>query len=104
VHARIPVCGLIARYNDTKLPEGPDKSPLLMLNLLAKRIRMQGFIISDYNARMPEFYRDMPVWLREGRIKTREDIVEGIENTPKAFLGMLEGKNFGKLIVQVAPL
>jgi NADPH-dependent curcumin reductase len=104
VHARIPVCGLIARYNDTKLPEGPDKSSLLMLNLLAKRIRMQGFIISDYNARMPEFYRDMPVWLREGRIKTREDIVEGIENTPKAFLGMLEGKNFGKLIVQVAPL
>jgi NADPH-dependent curcumin reductase CurA len=104
VHARIPLCGLIARYNEAKLPEGPDKSPLLMLNLLAKRIRMQGFIISDYNARMPEFYRDMPVWLREGRIKTREDIVEGIENTPQAFLGMLEGKNFGKLIVQVAPL
>lgn len=104
VHARIPVCGLIARYNEASLPEGPDKSPLLMLNLLAKRIRMQGFIISDYNARMPEFYRDMPGWLREGKIKTREDIVEGIENTPQAFLGLLEGKNFGKLIIQVAAL
>jgi NADPH-dependent curcumin reductase CurA len=102
--ARVPLCGMIARYNEAKLPEGPDRSPLMMLAMLAKRIRMQGFIVGDYNARMPEFLRDMPSWLREGRVKTREDIVEGIENTPTAFLGMLEGKNFGKLIVQVAAL
>jgi NADPH-dependent curcumin reductase CurA len=104
VFARVPLCGLIARYNETKLPEGPDRSPLLLVAMLTKRIRMQGFIVGDYNARMPEFLRDMPGWLREGRIKTREDIVDGIENTVSTFLGMLEGKNFGKTLVQVAAL
>jgi NADPH-dependent curcumin reductase CurA len=104
VFARVPLCGLVARYNEAKLPEGPDRSPAMMLAILAKRIRMQGFIVGDYYPRMAEFLRDMPVWLREGRIKTREDIVDGFEKTPTAFLGMLEGKNFGKLIIQVAPL
>jgi len=101
VHARVPICGLIARYNADRLPEGPDRSPLLMLGMLAKRVRMQGFIVSDYNARMPEFLRDMSQWLREGRVKTREHIVKGLDNAPQALLGLLEGKNFGKLLIEL---
>ncbi|WP_296447358.1 NADP-dependent oxidoreductase [Rhodoferax sp. UBA5149] len=101
--ARVPLCGLIAHYNATALPEGPDRSPLLMRNLLTKRIRMQGFIIfDDYGHRYPEFAKDMSQWLASGQIKVREDIVDDLENAPQAFIGLLEGKNFGKLIVRVA--
>jgi NADPH-dependent curcumin reductase CurA len=101
--ARVPVCGLIAQYNATALPEGPDRSPLLMRTLLTKRIRMQGFIIfDDYGHRYPEFAKDMSQWLATGKIKFREDITDGLENAPQAFIGLLEGKNFGKLIVRVA--
>jgi NADPH-dependent curcumin reductase CurA len=101
--ARVPVCGLIAHYNATSLPVGPDRSPLLMQTLLTKRIRMQGFIIfDDYGPRYPEFAKDMGLWLKQGKITFREDIVDGLENAPKAFIGLLQGKNFGKLIVRVA--
>ncbi len=101
--ARVPVCGLIAHYNATSLPDGPDRSPVLMRNLLTKRIRMQGFIIfDDYGHRYPEFAKDMSQWLAAGKIKVREDITDGLENAPQAFVGLLEGKNFGKLIVRVA--
>ena len=100
--ARIPVCGLIARYNASDLPPGPDRLPLLQTTLLTKRVRMQGYIITDYNARIDEFRRDMPQWVKEGRVKSREDVVEGLENAPQAFLGLLEGKNFGKLVVKVS--
>ena len=100
--ARIPVCGLIARYNATSLPAGPDRLPLLMMTTLAKRLRIQGFIITDYAARVGEFHRDMTQWVREGRVKSREDIVTGLENAPAAFLGMLEGRNFGKLVIKVS--
>ena len=101
--ARVPVCGLIAHYNDTALPEGPDRSPLLMRTLLTKRIRMQGFIIfDDYGHRYPEFLKDMGQWLTEGKVRFREDMVDGLENAPQAFIGLLEGKNFGKLVVRVA--
>ncbi len=101
--ARVPVCGLIANYNTTALPDGPDRSPLLMRTLLTKRIRMQGFIIfDDYGPRYPEFVNDMGPWLKQGKVTFREDIVEGLENAPHAFIGLLEGKNFGKLIVRVA--
>lgn len=66
--ARVPVCGLISQYNATALPDGPDRSPLLIRTLLAKRIRMQGFIIfDDYGPRYPEFARDMRQWLRAGQ-------------------------------------
>ena len=100
--ARIPVCGLIAHYNATGLPPGPDRTPLLMAALLTKRIRMQGFIISqDYGHRHGEFLQAMSAWVREGRVKVREDLVEGLENAPTAFLGLLEGRNFGKLVVRV---
>jgi NADPH-dependent curcumin reductase CurA len=101
--ARVPVCGLIAHYNETALPEGPDRSPVLMRTLLTKRIRMQGFIIfDDYGHRYPEFAKDMSQWVGDGKIKVHEDCVEGLENAPLAFIGLLEGKNFGKLIVRVA--
>ena len=101
--ARVPVCGLIADYNSTTMPDGPDRSPLLMRTVLTKRIRMQGFIIfDDYGHRYPEIAKDMGGWLKQGKVTFREDIIDGLENAPQAFIGLLEGKNFGKLIVQVA--
>ena len=100
--ARIPVCGLIAHYNDTALADGPDRLALLMRTVLTKRLKIQGFIIfDDYAHRYDEFARDMTQWLANGQIKYREDLVEGLENAPQAFIGLLEGKNFGKLVIRV---
>ena len=104
VGARIPLCGFIANYNDEKLPPGPNRLPLLQSTLLQKRIRMQGFIILDhYGPRYADFRRDMDAWIKAGTVKMREDIVAGLENAPRAFLGLLEGRNFGKLIISTAP-
>ena len=103
VGARVPLCGMIAHYNDTALPPGPDRLGLLTRTLLVKRIKMQGFIIfDDYGHRYGEFFTQMSEWLAKGQIKFREDIVDGLENAPQAFIGLLEGKNFGKLVVRVA--
>jgi NADPH-dependent curcumin reductase CurA len=100
--ARIPVCGLIAHYNDTALAEGPDRLALLMRTVLTKRLKIQGFIIfDDYAHRYDEFARDMGQWLANGQINYREDLVDGLENAPQAFIGLLEGKNFGKLVIRV---
>ncbi len=100
--ARIPVCGLIAHYNDTQVPPGPDRLPQLMRMTLTKRLRIQGFIVWDFREQLPDFLRDVGAWLREGKIKYREDIVEGLEKAPEAFIGLLKGENFGKLIVKIA--
>lgn len=101
--ARVPVCGLVSRYNDTEPPSGPDRLGLLMSTVLRKRIRMQGFIIwQDYGMRWEEFHAPMSAWLDEGRVKVLEDIVSGLENAPEALIGLLEGHNFGKVVVQVA--
>ena len=101
--ARIPVCGLIANYNDTALPPGPDRLGLLPRTLLIKRIKMQGFIIfDDYAHHYGEFFGEMSQWLKDGKIKFREDVVDGLENSPQAFIGLLEGKNFGKLVVRLS--
>ncbi len=101
--ARVPVCGLVASYNADRLPEGPDRSPLILGAVLTKRLRMQGFIIfDDYGPRLPEFLRAMTPWVAEGKVKYREDVVSGLERAPEALIGMLEGKNFGKVVVQVA--
>ena len=101
--ARIPVCGLIAHYNDTTLPPGPDRLGLLTRTLLIKRIKMQGFIIfDDYAHHYGEFFGEMSQWLKDGKIKFREDVVDGLENAPQAFIGLLEGKNFGKLVVRLS--
>ena len=98
--ARVPVCGVVAQYNATGLPDGPDRLPLLLETILKKRLRMQGFIIfDDYGHRYDEFYRDMSAWYADGRIKYREQQVQGLENAPEAFIGLLEGRNFGKLVV-----
>ena len=100
--ARIPLCGLIANYNLSSLPEGPDRTPILLSNVLVKRLKVQGFIIFDYQPRYPEFLKEMTPWVTEGKISYREDVTEGLENAPNAFIGLLEGKNFGKLVVHVA--
>ena len=101
--ARVPVCGLIAQYNAHEAPPGPDRMPLLQRTLLTKRVRMQGFIVfDDYGDRHSEFAKAMAPWVREGKVKFREDVVEGLEQAPEAFIGLLEGRNFGKLVVQVA--
>lgn len=103
VSARVPVCGLIANYNDTALPPGPDRLGLLARTLLTRRIKMQGFIIfDDYGHRYGEFLPQMSQWLQEGKIKFREDIVDGLDQAPQAFIGLLKGDNFGKLVVRVA--
>lgn len=102
-HARVPLCGLIASYNATSVPQGPDRLGLLTRTLLTKRIKMQGFIIfDDYGPRYNEFVVPMMSWLKTGQIKFREDMVDGLENAPQAFMGLLEGKNFGKLVIRVA--
>jgi hypothetical protein len=101
--ARVPVCGLVAAYNATELPPWPDRLGLLVGTLLRQRIKMQGFIVfDDYGPRWSEFAGAMGKWVREDNIQVCEDIVFGLENAPEAFIGLLEGKNFGKLVIQLA--
>ena len=100
--ARVPVCGLIAWYNEPAPPPGPDLRPELMRVILRKQLRIQGFIISQNMGRYKSFVADMTQWIAEGKIAYREDIVEGLENAPRAFMGLLKGENFGKLVVKVA--
>ena len=102
--ARVPVCGFIAHYNSSSPSPCEDLRSQLLATVLQKRVRMQGFIILDHYAdRFEEFRRDMGRWLDAGRVKLREDRVDGLEQAPAAFIGLLEGRNFGKLIVDVAP-
>lgn len=96
VGARIPLVGLISQYNATEPPPGPNLFPLLI-----KRATIQGFLVSDHFPRTGDFVLDVSGWIKDGRIKYREDVVAGIENAPEAFLGLFQGKNFGKLIVKV---
>ncbi|HEX3443499.1 MAG TPA: NADP-dependent oxidoreductase [Chthoniobacterales bacterium] len=100
--ARVPVCGLIAHYNDTELPSEPNQVPLLMRAILTRRLTVRGFIRGDFLDQQAAFFEDMSRWIRENRIKYREDIVEGLENAPRAFLKLFRGENFGKLLVKVA--
>ncbi len=102
VGARIPVCGLVSRYNATKLPDGPDRLSVLMGTILVKRIKVQGFIIfDDYGHRYDEFTLAMTEMLDTEKIHYREQVVDGLESAPEAFIGMLEGQNFGKLVIKV---
>lgn len=95
--ARIPLCGLITQYNAVEPPAGPNLAPILVNRALIK-----GFIVSDHVDRTPDFLRDTVQWMREGRLRYREDVVEGLANAPRAFIGLLEGRNFGKLLVRVS--
>ncbi len=101
-HARVPVCGLMSLYGGAPSAAAVDRLPALTRALLVKRIRMQGFIIFDYEGRQNEFLGPMRAWLAEGKVKFREDVVDGLENAPQAFMGLLKGENFGKLVVKVA--
>ncbi|PYO58920.1 MAG: NADP-dependent oxidoreductase [Candidatus Rokuibacteriota bacterium] len=97
LNARIPLCGLISEYNAVEPPSGPNWRPLLINRALIK-----GFIVSDHVNRMGDFLADCSRWVREGKLKYREDVVVGLENAPEAFIGLLQGKNFGKLLVRVS--
>jgi len=100
--ARIPVCGLISMYNATSLSPGPIFLPHMMRATLTKRLTFRGFIVSDFFGHYGDFMHDVSAWVGEGRIKYREDAVDGLENAPRALIGLLRGENFGKLLVRVA--
>ena len=102
VHARVPVCGVVAWYNLATLPEAVDRTPALMTLILRRRLKLQGFIIFDHFKRMPAFYAEMSAWVREGHVKYREEILEGLERAPQGLIGLLRGENFGKLVVHVS--
>jgi NADPH-dependent curcumin reductase CurA len=95
--ARIVACGMISQYNLEK-PEGIHN----LINVVGNRVHMQGFIVSDHMDRLSEFHAEMGGWLKDGSVKYREDITEGIANAPAAFVGMLKGENFGKAVVEIA--
>jgi hypothetical protein len=95
--ARVPLCGLVAQYNDVQLQPGPD-----WRQLLVRRVLVQGFIVSDHFAEMQGFWQEVPPAVKAGKIKYREDIVKGLDKAPEAFIGLLKGRNFGKLLVQVS--
>ncbi|QNB08927.1 NADP-dependent oxidoreductase [Herbaspirillum frisingense] len=102
IHARVPVCGLIAHYNGATLAT---ESAAFLRRVLTQRIRVQGFIIFDYYVNRPDLYvafqKEVGTWLKEGKLHYREDVVQGLENAPEAFMGLLQGKNFGKLVVKL---
>jgi NADPH-dependent curcumin reductase len=101
--ARVPVCGLVATYNATSPAPGPDQVPALMTAILKRSLTVRGFIQTEFAADlMPEFLERATPLVRDGRLQYREDIVDGLRNAPEAFIGMLEGRNFGKLLVRVS--
>jgi NADPH-dependent curcumin reductase len=100
--ARLPICGLIAHYNATGLPTGVDRVPLLLRQVLTKRLTLRGFLVFDFANQQPDFLAEVGPLVHDGRIKYREDIVEGLENAPRALIGLLRGENFGKVIVRVS--
>jgi NADPH-dependent curcumin reductase CurA len=98
-HGRVVACGSISRYNDAE----PSPGPRNMFLVVTKRLRIEGFIIRDHYDRFGEFVAEASEWVRDGRLRYRETVVNGIENAPKAFLGLLRGENIGKMLVKVGP-
>ena len=101
-YARVPICGRIANYNQTEPPPGPNLVPRLMGLTLVRRLMIRGFIVFDHADREPDFLRDVGAWIRSGELVYKEDVVEGLEQAVPAFQGLLQGKNFGKLLVRVS--
>ncbi|MBD3625837.1 MAG: NADP-dependent oxidoreductase [Rhodobacteraceae bacterium] len=101
VHGRIPLCGAVAWYEGGSDADH-DQLPAAWRGLLTNRLTVGGFIIADHYDRFPEFLKEVAPLVSAGKIAYREDIAEGLENAPEAFLGMLKGKNFGKQLVRVA--
>jgi NADPH-dependent curcumin reductase CurA len=96
---RVVACGAISQYNATELPQGPRN----LFLLVTKRLRMEGFIISDHTDRLPAFLAEVAPWVRDGSVRYRETVVEGIERAPEAFIGLLAGENVGKMLVKIGP-
>ena len=96
-HARVVICGAISQYNNTT----PVKGPSNYLSLLVNRARMEGMVVFDYVDRFPQAARDIAAWIAAGKLKSREDIVEGLETFPETLLKLFSGENFGKLILKV---
>jgi NADPH-dependent curcumin reductase CurA len=102
-NARVPVCGLIAHYNDTELPPGPDRVPLLMRQVLTRRLLVQGFLIFDHFATGREaFVAQMSRWVDENRITVHETFLTGLPSAPQGLIDLLAGRHLGKVIVQVS--
>jgi NADPH-dependent curcumin reductase CurA len=101
--ARVPVCGVISSYNDTELPKGGDLSPVILRTALVKRLTIRGFLVFDFAEHQAEALSSLSGWIREGRLKYKEDIVDGLDQAPQAFIGLLKGENFGKQIVRLSP-
>ena len=93
------ICGQISQYNLTE----PELAPRNLRFLLVKRARMEGLIVFDYASRYEEALARLGRWVREGRLRYREDVAEGLEQAPAAFIGLLQGRNLGKQLVRVAP-
>ena len=94
---RIVVCGMISMYNATSAEPGPANLALM----IGRRLKMQGFIVSDHPERRDSFLRDVSGWMKEGKLKWEETVHEGIEKTPEAFIGLFHGENLGKMLVKV---
>jgi NADPH-dependent curcumin reductase len=102
LYARMPVCGLVATYNATTAPAGPDRLPGFMGLVLRRSLTVRGFIQGEFTASHgQDFLREMSAWVADGSVRYLEDVVEGLENAPEAFRGLLAGRNFGKLLVRV---
>ena len=101
-HGRIAVCGMIAWYSGQGVAEA-QPLPAVWRNILTRRMRVQGFIIFDHFGDFPAFLKEVGPMVSDGRLTYREDVAEGLENAPQAFLDMLKGGNFGKQLVRVGP-
>ena len=100
--ARIPVCGLIARYDDTEVPSAIDRLPDFMRRVLTLSLTVRGFIQAEFEPTHHEaFLHEMGDWVRDGSVRYREDVVEGLDRAPEAFRGLLRGRNLGKMLVRV---
>ncbi|MGN6160980.1 MAG: NADP-dependent oxidoreductase [Marmoricola sp.] len=101
-YARVPVCGLVADYNATEAPTGPDQQPAYLRRILTMSLTVRGFIQDEFiPSHQADFLRDMSAWVADGSVRYREDVVEGLEHATEAFRGLLTGRNVGKLLVQV---
>ena len=98
-YGRVVACGSISRYNDVEPAPGPRN----MFMVVTKRLRLQGYIINDHYSRFPDFLEAATGWVRDGRLRYRETVIEGIENAPNAFVGLHPGENVGKMLVKVGP-
>ncbi len=101
---RIPICGMISQYNSSGAAQGPDRLPQLWRELLFRRLTASGFIISDHYDRFPDFLAEVAPLVQAGSLVWKEWIVDGIEAAPQAFIDMLDGRNFGKTLVRMAPV